>query len=292
MTETPSGKPCRSKGTTGDKLLASMKETENAASLNTSRTLVLFSYYETARAKRNLQFFSDNGMFVREDVDWLFVANSFVCVDLPDHDSVGIIFRDNTCYDLGSFKETIEKYDFDKKYGRIITMNASVRGPFMPQWSRECWLDKFTGHLSETVKLVGTTINCQRWAMDREHNVWMKNRPHLQSMILAIDREAVRPLIELYRCFDDKDDAIFEGEVRNIMRMRQLGWKVYAFNSQFQEDSIDIDSCDHGLTTEIHPYEVMFIKIASYLSPELTDDLTRAQQTRTLKPNHWCTHRP
>jgi len=31
-------------------------------------------------------------------------------------------------------------------------MNASIRGPFIPQWSRECWLDQITNKLQGKVK--------------------------------------------------------------------------------------------------------------------------------------------
>lgn len=42
----------------------------------------------------------------------------------------------------------------------FIMMNASVRGPFMPNGVQITWLNYFLSQLNDKVKLVGTSINC------------------------------------------------------------------------------------------------------------------------------------
>lgn len=41
-----------------------------------------------------------------------------------------------------------------KKYKRFITLNASIRGPFLPAYSSgACWSDVFLGRITEKIKV-------------------------------------------------------------------------------------------------------------------------------------------
>jgi hypothetical protein len=289
---TKTGEACLWKGKTAQRFLPSMKQGSNESPLNISRTLVIYNYFETSRAKGNTEFFLEHGMFFREDVDWLFVANSHMCLELPDHPSVGLLFRDNTCFDLGTYKEVILKYELHSKYGRIVTMNASVRGPFMPTWSNECWLDKFTEKLGGTVKAVSTTVNCQSLEMTLRGNgwsvPWSQHRPHMQSMVLVMDREGVLPLLSLYRCFSEKFDAIFEGESRNLIQLLRHNYTIFSLYSEFAKDQQDWKKCHHFAPESIHPYEVIFIKVVDTVIPDLVEAVTRSNNARITRAKQFC----
>jgi hypothetical protein len=295
-TRTITGKACLSKQRTRNRLLTSMTRESIESDKDSDRTLVIFNYFETGRAKRNTEFFIEHGLFLREDIDWLFVANSHMCLDLPDHPSVGMLFRDNKCFDLGTYKEVILQYDLVKKYARIVTMNASVRGPFMPSWSTECWLDKFTEPLRQgTVKAVSTTVNCQELEMAfnrgffKSRLIHRSRRPHMQSMILGMHRDAVLPLIDLYRCFEEKFDAIFEGETRNMIRLAQHNYTIFSMYSEFQRDQLDWKQCKHSAPESVHPYELIFIKVVSTVIPDLVEAVTLSVDARHTRSKQYCT---
>lgn len=72
---------------------------------------------------------------------------------IPNKPNIRYIRRKNDCYDMGAFAEVLIKDDLYKRYNRFITLNASIRGPFMPNWSSSCWSDMFFGKITEKVKV-------------------------------------------------------------------------------------------------------------------------------------------
>lgn len=40
-----------------------------------------------------------------------------------------------------------------KQYKKIIMLNASIRGPFVPHWSKECWSDAYLDRVTDEVKV-------------------------------------------------------------------------------------------------------------------------------------------
>ncbi|KAJ0359852.1 hypothetical protein COL26b_014248 [Colletotrichum chrysophilum] len=71
---------------------------------------------------------------------------------VPRKPNVTVVKRDNTCFDLGAIGEVLRKNNLWKRYKRFITMNASIRGPFLPWWSKSCWTDLYLGKITETTK--------------------------------------------------------------------------------------------------------------------------------------------
>ncbi|EHK96794.1 hypothetical protein M7I_7502 [Glarea lozoyensis 74030] len=109
-------------------------------------------------------------------------APNFAEDRLPKADNIKFVKRANDCYDLGAFAEVLTKNDLYKRYNRFITMNASIRGPFLPYYATGCWSDMYLSRLTEKNKLVGMTLNC-------------KPVNHVQSMIWAIDRVGLEVLL-------------------------------------------------------------------------------------------------
>jgi len=61
---TKAGRECLS-NRTGSRPLPSMTSPSNISTLNSGKTLVIYNYFETARAKRNVEFFMEHGFFLR-----------------------------------------------------------------------------------------------------------------------------------------------------------------------------------------------------------------------------------
>lgn len=154
-----------------------------APSTNSSqRPLILYAYAEGSSSITNFMFFINHGL--HDAADFLFVLNGETDVEhlIPQKPNIKYLHRANDCYDLGAFAEVLQKDDLYKKYEKFILMNTSIRGPFLPYWSRECWSDMFLSRITDEVKLVGSTLSC-------------KPVPHVQSMIWATDRIGLETLL-------------------------------------------------------------------------------------------------
>jgi hypothetical protein len=154
-----------------------------------NRPLILYAYFESDFARRNLEFFVDHGLHAA--ADFVFILNGDTDVDKKiifkdedeetkkkrkwARDNITIKKRDNSCFDLGSHNEILngprggkgwigvdgdipEPNDQDKKplkekYSRFILMNASIRGPFVPPWSDSCWSDAYLSKVTPKVKV-------------------------------------------------------------------------------------------------------------------------------------------
>lgn len=83
-------------------------------------------------------------------------------VPLPDADNVEVLMRRNGGFDFCAWKEALDTPGRLHGFDFFVLINSSVRGPFFPrpEQVRE-WPWHFTRQLSDSVKLVGTTINCQ-----------------------------------------------------------------------------------------------------------------------------------
>ncbi|ELR02478.1 hypothetical protein GMDG_05527 [Pseudogymnoascus destructans 20631-21] len=103
---------------------------------------------------------------------------------LPRRDKKNIFVkkRPNTCFDLGAHNEVLnsvlggegwigkdgpikepkgmvsagDNMLLRNKYKRYILMNASIRGPFVPRWSTQCWTDSYLNRLTDKIKHILT----------------------------------------------------------------------------------------------------------------------------------------
>lgn len=256
---------------------------------------MLYTYAESETARENLKFFLEKG--IHGGADFIFIFNGVTdAVSLvPEHPNIKVIQRENKCFDLGGMGEVLRKDDLWKRYKRFITMNASIKGPFLPRYaSTACWTDIFLGRVTDTVKLVGTTVNCQP-------------SPHVQSMLWTTDDIGMGILLDpalahsvpqedhwgtlddpigLSFCHETMDAAIHTelGSTRLItsqgyavdvlMTAFELsagaGIEEYCKNGQFED--ILYDKKYYG--TNIHPYETIFIKANRDIDPTLLEKLS------------------
>ncbi|OBT67156.1 hypothetical protein VE03_02687 [Pseudogymnoascus sp. 23342-1-I1] len=162
--------------------------------------------------------------------------------------------RPNTCFDLGAHNEVLnsflggegwigqdgpipepkgmlvsagDKMLLRNKYKRYILMNASIRGPFVPRWSTQCWTDSYLNRLTDKIKLVGMSYNC--------HN----GEGHIQSMIWATDHAGLQHMLTkaaIGECFGTMAEAML-AEVRTTKVLRDLGFEVDTFMSVYHSEN-------------------------------------------------------
>jgi hypothetical protein len=136
----------------------------------TDRPLILYAYAESDYGSLNLEFFINHGLHSGADFVFILNGESNATKIIPSHRrNVRIVKRPNTCFDLGAHAEVLMKeglFNEGEKalrdqYKRFILMNASVRGPFLPHWSQECWSNAYLGRLNEKVKVPLTILPSQ-----------------------------------------------------------------------------------------------------------------------------------
>ncbi|KAK8056533.1 hypothetical protein PG993_001760 [Apiospora rasikravindrae] len=261
------------------------------------RPLISYAYAESESGRANLKYFLAQGL--HGAADFIFIINGETdAADLiPHKPNIRVVRRNNTCFDLGAHGEVLRKNDLWKKYKRFITLNASIRGPFVPRWSRSCWSDVYLG------RLVGMTVNCGP-------------QYHIQSMIFATDRVGMelmlypppgssRPddygdendMVALQGCYAEMSKAI-HGEVGTTGVIRNAGYEVEALMSAFTKSHRNYaDECaehpvadvlyDHQYYgSNLHPYETIFMKANRDIDPVLINDLSDWHVNGAF-PNSW-----
>lgn len=248
-----------------------------ALEVATKRALVIYAYYETPEARRNLDFFLQYGIVERTEDG---VAMEYVIV--INHDGqppqiprlaglpafVAIINQPNSGSDMCAWHEVLgefEKSNLLREYAYFILMNASVRGPFLPSYvNRDAWPDIFFRMLTNTVGLAGLSMSCEI-------------RFHLQSMLMVTDAVSLKVLRERLHCPKDKRAAVFEGELHYAQDMLDAGLEIRAVASSFSGYAVSAENVAEAETVRrlngckdihkfgelkesIHPLEMVFIK--------------------------------
>jgi hypothetical protein len=91
------------------------------------------------------------------------------------------------------------------------------------------WSDVLFSKLSDTVKLVGPTINCE--GAPEKGDVaapWRKN-PHVQSYLVATDQVGLSVLLQdqnVFACFEDMSDTIFHSELGSSKVLLDAGYNI------------------------------------------------------------------
>jgi len=122
--------------------------------------LIVYAYHETETALRNARFFIQHGL--HGSADFIFIVNGISQLEreLPkDLSNVEVRLRDNECFDLGSYGQMLGEDDraLAKKYKKFILLNSSIRGPFLPVWSKDCWSDVYGDMITDSVKVSSTS---------------------------------------------------------------------------------------------------------------------------------------
>lgn len=289
----------------------------------TDRPLILYAYADskTGSARTNIEFFIEHAL--HDAADFIFILNGETDVSeiIPDKKNIRYVQRANDCYDLGAYAEVLLKDDLYKGYKRFITLNASIRGPFMPYWSNGCWSDLYLSKITDEVKLVGMTANC--WPTF-----------HIQSMIWATDITGMETLLfppeealaylrdnpitlpptgqhdntdpentvaqspGINGCFHTWDSAV-AAEVSSSSLIRAAGYKVDAMMNAFQGQKAyrDGESCSENKDvlfnggywgTNVNVFETIFMKSNRDVDPENLDRQSEWVKGRGYKSYDYC----
>lgn len=133
-------------------------EPTSTATDSEDRPLIVYAYHESESARQNLEYFVAKGLHNAADFLFIFNGDSNSSRLIPSRSNIEIVLRPNTCFDMGAIGEVLRDGDRWRYYKRFITMNASIRGPFLPTWSSSCWSDLFLSKVTETTKVQTTTL--------------------------------------------------------------------------------------------------------------------------------------
>lgn len=240
------------------------------------RPLITYVYFETLNARRNALFFIKHGLHFEADFIFIINGESDIVDQIPVLPNIKIIRRNNTCFDLGAHAEVLTHNNnaLINSYKRFIMLNASIRGPFMPTWSRECWSEAYLAKVTEKNKLVGMTINC---------NIAKGKLKVLNSMIYATDRIGLNLILPVIsHCFKDFGAAV-QAENRAARAVLNEGYDVEALMTAASSMPDYARHCTHGSVLRpnsyfginLHPYETIFQKANRDIAPRMLELMTR-----------------
>jgi hypothetical protein len=118
--------------------------------------LVVYAYHENENALANARFFIKHALHNHADFLFLINGDSILEKEIPTYlPNVQMRLRHNLCYDLGSSGQVLLENNrhLVQKYKKFILLNSSIRGPFLPVWSRDCWTDIYTNMVTDVVKV-------------------------------------------------------------------------------------------------------------------------------------------
>lgn len=209
---------------------------------------------------------------------------------------VRVVVRENAGFDFCAVKKVVE-YGWAARPGRythVVLINASVRGPFMPNYAPFTWVDAFINAIQGDIKLVGTTVNCM---VSKRDSKGAFTSLHLQSMVLATDATGLSIIHPQLGCYETMMAAISHGEIGATQALLSAGYGAVAMQSSWngypifakklgsaemhercsavlEETGGDPSLRGAYLGGEVHPYELIFIKTNRQLSPAVLDRFT------------------
>lgn len=164
--------------TTSSQIIVSKKQHLCETSL--PKTLIVYTFHKINDLVR---YFLRYGIFESPIYSFLIVINDpILYINIPSY--VKIINRKNIGFDFGGWSIGLNAINREN-YNYYILINGSVGGTFVNK-SNILWPDKFIGKLSEDIKLVRSLINFA--------NI-NNNVPHVQSMVMAMNRETIEFLV-------------------------------------------------------------------------------------------------
>ena len=239
--------------------------------------LVLYAYYEKSDVYvDNLKFYLKHGAphVAHTLVILNGKSNVFKDEDIVT-DNVSVLHRENTGYDFGAWGAGLRELKGTlAMYAHIVFLNASCRGPFFPTYvpGDFQWWRAFTDLLNEEVRLVGPTIN----------PLLVSGRsflPHVQTYAFAMHVKTLDLVLNFFmQEYTSFLDVVYQQEVGLSTAILAAGYNISCFvaglkgleyralradpnpaAAQYSGDIVYPGPVTFG--RQIHPYEVMFIKM-------------------------------
>lgn len=252
-------------------------------------TLVVYVFSKTDdEYENNLMFFLRHGPAENDGCHYVFILQQSEGVELPDisrliPSNAQIEFHKNECYDWGTVGWLIDSGRVDiLAYKYFVFLNSSVRGPFVPTYSQGAkrWHEHMTSRITDKVKVVGATINCEAAYWENKLEGTARKNPHVQSYAMATDQEVMKLWKEngkVFACWSTMWEVIWNGEVGSSKVALDAGYNLESFMTRYR--GIDwrnkanwqcnaatnpyVDMHYDGIS--FNPYEVMFVKVKGIL---------------------------
>lgn len=258
--------------------------------------------YATHQDNANVQYFINQGLpsiLRSSNVTIVFILNDekLALANLPSHPKIKIVHRANVGFDFAAWSIGLQMVNL-AHYHYFLFLNSTVRGPMFPLWTPSSivnrWWEIFFQRLSSVVKLVGTTINLHMLVTKPIDD--SPCQPHIQSMVLATDRIGLKIA---------QERNIFGNYIRDrneTIQHCEIGWSTAILQSNYNIGCLlkAYEHCDFRVLSNalkrrvyasfprrngvgmwcgdhlrancyfgsnIHPYEVVFMKTNRDISP-------------------------
>jgi hypothetical protein len=269
-----------------------------------SKIAVVYAYYEKKpEYRKNLDFFVKRGIYIDdENVDYYFVVNGHTDYAFPQKKNVKVFYRENVGFDFAGYNFGIQEIEKTEKfYDYYFFMNTSCRGPFMPEYCKNMkWFVPFIQlfEKDDNIKLVGSTINPLTWSF----------RPHVQSYLFALNEEGlnyVKTCGVFKKQYGSIKEVVDNQELELSLALLRNGWNISCLIPEYQNinyaqalrdlneggnySAITLNNKTFHCTgtagditlpgnkcfgRDIHPYEVIFIKIDRGCSLDQINSIT------------------
>lgn len=246
------------------------------------QNLVIYHYYEKDASYRdNLLHFLLFG--VQEENNYVIVVSGAYSVDLPTLQNVRYVFTGPMRSDFGGYAQLINEGLSISPYEFIFFINSSVRGPFVPPYTRQSWAQILLGQMTSDVGMVGTSI-CTLKA-DFRHSMAYQTRyggtppySHVQTMAYALRRPVLEKIIadRFYQKERDTDKslAIENYEIHLSQLVLAQGYNLRCLLPEYNCIDYRLPHRNPNPTStvgdpnevlgyfgrSIHPYEGLFVK--------------------------------
>ncbi len=200
------------------------------------RILVLYVWANIdVQVLGNLEFFVRHGVSASRPIDYYFILQKVNNTPVDESrlprlpSNAHYLQHENECYDIGTFGWFFSQNIVNTTlYKYFIFMNSSIRGPFfVPYFATEdtSWFEIFTKRITDEIKLVGPTINCEQM-------------PHVQSYLMVTDEVGLSILIsntsEIFRCHLNYHDAVWNGEMAASQMLLRANYQIASLQSKYQ----------------------------------------------------------
>lgn len=229
------------------------------------KILVCYTFHQY---NDNVKYFLQHGYLRHDQIDFIFIVNGKIdnLPALPGR----VIQRENIGYDFGAWARAIYEDCNFEKYDYFVFANSSVRGPFLPDWCEQNWIEVYCSHLSSDIGLVGSSVTASRE---------VKGKYFIQSYAYAMNQTALFFL--LHKGFYNADFAQMnkvqliihcEEQMSYILESRGMGIKPLHSSHHDRDFLISPFAESHDLSLNpahirnnyygmhIHPFEFIFLK--------------------------------
>lgn len=175
------------------------------------------------------------------------------------------------CNEMGLAGWLLKRYPNLLQHKYFVFVDSSVRGPFLPAYVDVPWHRLLTQRLTDTTKLVGSTITCAPFKYKEEETGYVIY-PYVQGYVTATDQIGMGVLNStqpsVFHCFHDRMDIQRFGIIGMSEAMLRNNYNIGSLMLKYQDvdfrdgskwacnDRVDPHADGHYDGTSLNPLEV------------------------------------